>query len=42
MNNDLNTNSKLLAYLMEHIKDMASCDIEEKINYRGRKNYVYN
>ena len=30
MNNDLNTNSKLLAYLMEHIKDMASCDIEEK------------
>lgn len=30
MNNDLNTNSKLLDYLMEHIKDMASCDIEEK------------
>ena len=26
----LNTNSKLLDYLMEHIKDMASCDIEEK------------
>lgn len=30
MNNDLNTNSKLLDYLMEHIKDMASCDIKEK------------
>lgn len=33
MNNDLNTNSKLLDYLMEHIKDMASCDIEEKTGF---------
>lgn len=30
MNNKFVMNSKLFDYLMEHIKEMASCDIEDK------------